>query len=134
MHIWWLDLGREGTEIVAAGLLIAPDPDEATPRTAEQRHPIVGTTADGVKVLAYLAREHNRAPWALWLTSITHCGDGAAPFAPSPAGRKLAEGCVPVAPAFSADGRWVYAARCAPGSEPRLERFAVTDDDCPRSR
>jgi hypothetical protein len=130
-HLWWLDLGPEGTEVVAAGLLISPDPTESPARRDEERHPVVGTSHDGMAMLAYLALEAGCATWDLWLAPIARSGMGQVLTIPASACRKLAGGCKPVAPAFSADGRWVYAVRHAPGRGPRLERFPVAPEDDP---
>jgi hypothetical protein len=66
----------------------------------------------------------------LWVTPIASTWGDGVPKAVISAGRKLAEGCYPVAPAFSADGRWVYVMRHSGGPEVRLERLlaAATRD------
>jgi hypothetical protein len=132
-HLWWLDLGRDGTEIVDAGLLITAESTEALATRAEERHPVVGTDAAGKTRLAYLVREHGCWTWDLWLAPIERGGAGTGIVVPTSAGRKVAEGCEPVVPAFSLDGKWVYAVRQLPGNGRRLERFPVARIDEPVS-
>ena len=124
-HLWWLDLGREGIEIVAAGRLISSDPTGALATRAEERHPVVSTSSEGTSMLAYLAREEGRASWDLWVVPIARGRVDSVPYGVTSAGHKLAGDCEPVVPAFSADRRWVYAIRHSLGQGPRLERFAV---------
>jgi hypothetical protein len=133
-RLWWLDLGRDGTEIVAAGQLIAPDPTEPLGRRAEERFPVLGPTRDGKAMLAYLAREHDGTAWELWLTPVALHPAGTARSITSAAGRRVAGDCVAAAPAFSADGQWVYVLRHSPCSTPRLERFPVAEGDDALSR
>jgi hypothetical protein len=130
-QLWWLDLGPDGTGIVAAGRLIAPDRTEALARRADERHPVVGTTQDGTTMLAYLARQQGGATWELWLTPIARSALATGRLAPIPAGRKLAGGYEPIPPAFSGDGRWIYVVRHCPGSGGRLERVPVARRDEP---
>jgi hypothetical protein len=130
-RLWWLDLGRDGTEIEAAGPVIVPDPAEALPPRAQERFPVLGTTQDGKATLAYLAREHDCALWDLWLTPIASRPAGTARSLTSSAGRRVARNCLAAVPTFSADGRWIYVFRRSPGDAPRLERFPVAPRDDP---
>jgi hypothetical protein len=130
-RLWWLDLGCDGTEIVAAAPLIAPEPAEALRRRAQERLPVVGTTRDGKVMLAYLAREDDCATMDLWLTPIAPCPAGTVRSVPIAAGRRVARGCKAVVPTFSADGQWIYVLRLSPGPWPRLERFRVAPQDDP---
>jgi hypothetical protein len=133
VQIWWLDLGRDGAEIVAAGRLFSPDPGGVRARRAEERLPVVGPAHDGAAMLAYLVREQGRATWDLWVAPIAPRGAGQASMVLTSAGRRLAEGCEAAAPAFSADGRWAYVLRHSGGPGVHLERFPVAaNDDPPR--
>jgi hypothetical protein len=129
--LWWLDLGCDGTEIVAAGRLIAPDPTEALRRRAEERLPVLGTTQDGRAMLAYLAREDGCNTWDLWLTPIAPCPAGTVRSLSLSAGRRVARGCEAAVPTFSADGQWIYVFRHSPATAPRLERVPVAPGDDP---
>jgi hypothetical protein len=134
-RLWWLDLGRDGTEIVAAGRLLSSDPDASggLARRAEERLPVVGAARDGVTMLAYLALERGRTTWDLWAVPIPRWEVGTMPKTLTSVGHKLAENCESVAPAFSADGRWVYAMRRHDGAGPSLECFPVATEYDPPS-
>jgi hypothetical protein len=134
LRLWWLDLGGDGTEIVAAGRLFpSAETDLQEGRDAE-RLPSVGPMHQGTAMLAYLARARRRRTWDLWATPIASSRLDGGSKAGMLAGRKLAEGCYPVAPAFSDDGRWVYVMRHSGGPEPRLERLWVaTTRDLPEA-
>ena len=138
-QMWWIRLSPDGTAVVAAGLVF--DPDEIGPRADwhEVRLPAVGI-ADGTPMLAYLARAEDQASFDLWVTTIGGDGAGGESKALAPTGRKLMEGCQPLEPAFSPDGRWLYASIWHGTADKfRLERFAVSSGDhasassgCPR--
>jgi hypothetical protein len=123
-HLWWLQLDPDGTEIVAAGRAIARDDDGSAADRDVERLPAVGATRDGRMLLAYLARRRGRKTWELWVTPIAADGADRAPWALSP-GRKLVEECLAMAPAFSPDGRWVYAALPDERDGVRMERFEI---------
>jgi hypothetical protein len=125
LQLWWLQLGPDGTAIVAAGRLLQPDGDDAPARRVVERLPSVGTARDGTPLLAYLTRARGQDAQELWVAPIMIDATSGAPRVLAAGRRKLAEGCEAAAPAFSADGRWVYAARRHVGSGTRLERFAL---------
>ena len=124
-QVWWIRLDPDGTAVVAAGLMF--DPNEGSPRVncEEVRFPVVGR-ADGAPFLAYLAREENQAGLALWVTMIGRdtAIDGSKTSTLTCC--KLTEGCRPMEPAFSADGRWLYASVWVGRPDKfRLKRFAL---------
>jgi hypothetical protein len=123
-NLWWLQLDPDGAEIVAAGRAIDTGGDGQASGWESERLPAVGATRDGRLLLAYLARVRGQEYWELWVTPITADGADRTPSALSP-GCKLAEGCLSLAPAFSPDGRWVYAARRDARDGIRIARFAV---------
>jgi hypothetical protein len=128
-------LSPDSEAIVAAGRLIVPAQEEPAEARAEERWPSVGMTRNGVPMLAYLVRPAGLEPWELWLAPI-EVGDEAAgrpPRVRATAARRLVASCALAAPAFSPDGRWVYAMVRVEGSDKiHLARFAVATgaDDC----
>jgi hypothetical protein len=121
-NLWWLQLSPDGEAVTAAGRLIAPD---AATSPDEERSPALGRSIDGKSLLAYLDRRSGSTSWDLWLAPITADAASGAPRVLASTGRKLAEGCVAVPPAFSPDGRWVYVWRPDLRDGIRVERFAV---------
>jgi hypothetical protein len=130
-RLWWLQLSPDGAAVVAAGPVINPEGVSTGTIRDEERLPAVGKTRDGPLMLAYLAHESGRSTWDLWMTSLEFGGSDQASRPPASIGRKLAEGCEPIGPAFSADGLWVYAVQREGEGKSRLERFPVTVTDHP---
>jgi hypothetical protein len=122
--LWWLELNVDGDAIVAAERAIVPDGDAAGRADVAERLPAVGTARDGTPMLAYLAQSDGQHDFDLWLTPIMPAAAGAGPRILAAQGRKLSRGCAQVGPAFSPDGRWLYAWRLAEGNY-IVERFAV---------
>jgi hypothetical protein len=134
LHLWWLELGVDGTEVVAADRLIsAGGTDVDVPAgSGEERLAVVGPMHEGTAMLAYLSHGRSRVAWDLMVAPIAPSWRvGGVPKLSPSAVRKLAEGCDPVAPAFSADGRWIYVMRHSAGPGARLERFLVAENDDP---
>jgi len=126
LHLWWLQLSPDGEAIVAAGSMIALEESGAEKFWDDFHTPAVGTTPDGLPLLAYLARVRNRASWDLWVAPIVEGGVPGVPVLQLSAGRKLAEKCVVLEPVFSANGRWIHAAIWEGTSgEFRVKRLAV---------
>jgi hypothetical protein len=121
-YLWWLQMSPDGDAVTAAGRLIAPD---AATSPDEERSPALVTSIDGKSLLAYLDRRNGSTAWDLWLAPITADAVSGAPRVLASTGRKVAEGCVAVPPAFSPDGRWVYAWRRDVRDGARVGRFAV---------
>src|SRR5262249_28484075 len=69
-RLWWLTLSPDGGSIVAAEPAIAPGSYGPARDPVEERFPFVGVARDGTILLAYLAQEHGRYDWELWLTEI----------------------------------------------------------------
>lgn len=129
-QLWWLELSADGGSIVGAEQVIVPEGLGPTSPRDEERLPNVGLSRDGTPLLAYLARDRGQANWELWLMPIAPAQTGRGPRVLTAAGRKLAEGCAPVLPAFSADGQWIYAGRSV-GGNLRLERLAIDPSPSP---
>jgi hypothetical protein len=127
-----LQLSPDGESVTSAGRLIAPD---AAAPLDEERLPALCTSIDGKSLLTFLGRRPGCTAWDLWLAPITSDASSGLPRVLASAGRKLAEGCVVMAPAFSPDGRWIYAWRRDVRDGVRVERFAVdAPADAPPAR
>ncbi len=124
-QLWWLELDPGVTSVVAAGRLIVPDGHGSAVARREERLPVVGRAGDGAPLLAYLARSPEDFTWELWVAPIVPAAGGA-PRVLASNGRRLAEGCAAVAPTFSPDGRWIFAASHDAQSGLRMRRFEVT--------
>jgi hypothetical protein len=127
LRLWWLELSADGTEIRPIEPVIVSDGRGPAPPRDEERFPSIGTSPGRGLHLAYLARDHGRTPWELWLMPVVPDGSNRPPRVPASAGRRLAEGCAPLLPVFSGDGRWVYA-WLSEGTGICLKRFAVDGD------
>jgi hypothetical protein len=124
-HLWWLELSRDAGSIVGAERAIVAEGDDARWAQIEESKPGVGVGRDGAPLLAFLAREWGQVDWELWVMPIAPAAAGRGPRVQVALGRRLAEGCAAaVTPAFSPDGRWVYASRAVDGWA-RLQRFAL---------
>jgi hypothetical protein len=127
-RLWWLQLNPGGDAIVGAERAIVPEAPGRSPSrgTVPPREflPSVGMASDGTPLLAYMAESRHPGPLELWVRPIAPAAPDRGPRVLGSGGRKLAEGCAPVTPAFSADGRWVYAWRWG-DRKVRPERLAV---------
>jgi hypothetical protein len=124
-QLWWLRLDQDARTIVAARRAVLPDGDDAQASGVRERLPAVGRACDGTLLVAYLARPAGRWSWELWTAPIVSDAAGGLPRVVSSARRRLAEGCAPVAPAFSLDGRSVFAALRDARSRIRVGRFPI---------
>jgi hypothetical protein len=91
----------------------------------------VGRDRDGRLLLAYLGRADGQSTWDLWVAPITHDESTGSPRVVHSARRKVAEGCVALALAFSADGRTIFASLRNPksaGSWGMLRSYPVPQD------
>jgi hypothetical protein len=122
-RLWWLELNREATEVVPRGTVVPIEGPGPAPRRYE-RLPSVGISADGSRWLAYLARRQFGARWELWLLPLELGSSDQPPRPDRSAARCLVDGCAPMAPSFSTDGRWLYA-WLLEGNRIRLRRFPV---------
>jgi hypothetical protein len=125
-HLWWLELSPDGGSIVGVERALVADGGDASRSQIEEWKPGVAVGHDGAPLLAFLARDGGDGQWELWVMPIAPATAGGGPRVQVAAGRRLAEGCAPAfTPAFSADGRWVYASRTIDGIMVRLERYQL---------
>ncbi len=118
--LWWLQLGEGGTEIEAAARLTPPDPD------AEEHWPVLAANPDGGLTLAYLQRHDGRSGWRLRLAAVTIDRATGIPHAGRPLAVSPDQACLPPAPVFSPDGRWVLVLPDAAPTPTRADRFSVS--------
>jgi hypothetical protein len=98
----------------------------------EERLARVGVACDGTCHLAYLVR---RSGWTRLELRVAPLAAGASDGGPQavPPGRRAAEGCLAMAPAFSPDGRWVHTAVPDGRDGVRVERFGVSPPEAAAS-
>ncbi len=134
-RLWWLQLSPDATEVVAAGRLIGLGAD-ATAEGDDEILPTVGTTRDGLPMLAYVVSIRSPPTFELRTAPMSAEGTsqgGTLRVQPSSI-RRLANVGVLAVPAFSPDGQWIYAVvRDRPDGETRIKRFAAAPGDPHRS-
>jgi hypothetical protein len=128
-HLWWLQLSPDADAIVATERAIVPEAPGPSQGQPQEFMPNIGMMADGTPLLAYLAESRYDGPLDLWVRPMAPAAPGRGPHVLGSAGRKLAEGCAGIVPAFSADGRWVYAWRWG-DRKLRPDRLAVEPKRC----
>jgi hypothetical protein len=125
-RLWWLELDSGSSAIVRAGPL---RPEGGAPRDLSERFPRVARTSDGRLILAYLLEAPDRAAWQLRIAPVVIDEETGDPTVETMAERTLADGCLPTAPVFSPDARWVTGVlRADPPPRP-LRRFAIGTED-----
>ena len=121
-EVWWLKLDPEGRSIVDAGRLCAAlSPDE------EVRLPNVSVTPDGGLAVAYMTFRPGDSDWHLWLAPIAVDPSTGVPTADVKKASDLGTGFGMSPPAFSVDGRWVFAVRRELSANKAVERVSVLD-------
>jgi hypothetical protein len=121
-RLWWLELDSRSSAIVRAGQL---RPEGGDRPGLSERFPRVARTKDGRLILAYLLEGRHQAGWQLRVAPVAIDEETGDPTVETVGERTLAAGCLPTAPVFSADARWVSAVlRTDPRPRP-LHRFAV---------
>jgi hypothetical protein len=125
-QLWWLELDSEATAIVRTGRL---RPEGGEHPELSERLPSVARTTDGRLILAYLHEEPSRRTWQLRVAPMAIDEETGDPTVETAAERTLAKDCLPAAPAFSADARWVTGVLRADRPPRPLRRFAVGMED-----
>ena len=123
--IWCLALDPEGREVVSAGRL-TPDTGAASGEEQE-RLPNLTVTPEGRPALAYLARTEGRPEWRLKVAPVGFEPETGTPLVAASDVRELADDCAACAPAFSADGRWLFRVARSPRADGAVRRFSVPD-------
>lgn len=125
-ELWTLQLNDEGTEIVAADRLMKGEPPASFEgHSIAERMSTVSTSPNGDLSLAYLCQNAGQAGWDLRLAPLKVDHETGLPiFAPSEI-RTLSENCLPILPAFSGDGRWVYSFPSPLRSLDKADRYSV---------
>lgn len=126
-ELWWLRLNHDQTSIVAAGRLIVPKAGIHEGSDAEERLPSVATTPDGGLALAFISRPAGETKRQLRLAPLIVDPVRKIPRVEESRIVTLAENRVTWAPAFSADGRWVYSFPRADRLPARAERSSVLE-------
>ena len=120
-QVWWLQLDRGGTSIVAAGRLLEP----GSSVTAVSRRLPNLVSVRGEPALAYLAQWPGESGCQLRVAPIHFDPDSGSLEAHDVDSRPLAEDCPPTSPVASPDGRWITVVRTG-GPHLRTERIAIT--------
>ncbi|AGA29144.1 hypothetical protein [Singulisphaera acidiphila] len=126
-HLWWLELSRNGSAIVAGAPLISKEGgDLAEPMVIEEL-PAVSTAADGRLFLAYLARGESEKDHRLRLAPIVTENPSYLPSVDEKKAVEFAGRFLLSPPAFSGDGRWVYAVPRHAQPPVQIVRFSVVE-------
>lgn len=124
-QLWWLELDRSATRIVAAGPLLRHDDAEARGIESEERSPALAALPDGTLGLAYVRQLDDEPGWSLRLTRL----DLVAGHLPEPADELRARTLAMrnhLAPlAFSPDGKWLNVLLGDGDSTASIDRIAT---------
>ncbi|HEV3164688.1 MAG TPA: hypothetical protein VGZ22_11720 [Isosphaeraceae bacterium] len=125
-QVWCLRVNPTGSAVVAAARLTAPDGSNTE---IEERCPSLTITPSGVALFACLSRrvKHSPQTWQLELKPLVLDETKQRPPILTASARVLSDNCLPVAPRFSEDGRWVTCVERGADGQPRLRRLAVGD-------
>lgn len=126
-ELWWLQLGPNSREIVAAGRLFDPSVDSAGHAVSEDRLPNLVATRDGRLMVAYISRPLHDQPWGLYVAPVSIDHESGALRAERSASRELMYVAASTLPAFSADGRWLFGINPREPAKRAVVRFPVND-------
>ncbi len=135
-EIWWLMLDDEGKSIIAASRLTKRPIDagasisvdsEGCSESVEEACPVIGTSAAGEPVLAYLTKRPKEYGWRLQIVALEVDRKSLAPQVIEGTERVLADGCFHTPPVFSTDGRWIACVRGRDAMIPRIDRLQLED-------
>jgi hypothetical protein len=103
----WLRLDPTGERVEASGTIAPIESDLESVDGPFLRFPVLGTRPDGRLTLAFLHRLKAEPLWRAETMTID-IDPMSGRFRSAPEGNVLMmEGCLPVAPSFSGDGRWL---------------------------
>ncbi len=120
-EIWWLKLDPEEQSIVAAGRVATRDVRE------EQRLPNICVAPDGRLAFAFLSRFPGEPEWHLRVTTLNVDPKTGVPTADTEAARDLGQRFCVTPPAFSPDGRWLFAIPRSQPTAQRVQRFSILE-------
>ena len=123
-RLWWLKLDRDGSRVEDAAPLTVTDSPADRP---EERLPALGRTPSGESVLSYLTHAAASESWEVRIAPIRLDPETGTPSVLTTDALVVAKGCAPLAPAFSADGRWLLVSRKNNGIEPTPQRIPIGD-------
>lgn len=103
-QLWWLELDRDATAVIASGPLLQTEPSEGV---EERRLPTLVRDAAGSPVLAYLARTPPHSGYRLRVAPVRFDPASNAPQASEAEAQTLTWACLLAAPTSSPDGRWI---------------------------
>lgn len=126
-ELWWLQLSRDGSAIMAAGPLISKEPADSAERMTVEDLPVISTLSDGRLLLAYLVCGESESHYRLRLAPLTIQGPSSLPSAKEQDAVEFSGKFLLSPPAFSGDGRWLYAIPHSAQRPIRVERFSVAD-------
>jgi hypothetical protein len=139
-RLWWLELSRDLSSIVAAGPLVRDGSPKTSADDEDERFPNLASTPDGNLVLAYLAKSRHDANGTLMIARLTTASNtdsetGAPTVVPGSI-RALTLNHRPELSPFSTDGRWIFGVVGEGRESPRILRYPTaleTKGDRPTS-
>ena len=143
-RLWWLELSRDFSSIVAAGPLAVDDAAKTTKEDQDERFPNLASTPDGSLVLSYLAKSQQSNDGTLRAAYLTVTPSGDTERATASSSPRIVPGScrtltlnhrAELCP-FSADGRWIFGVVSEHGQSPRVVRYSTAlgkKRDRPRS-
>jgi hypothetical protein len=130
LQLWAIRLGPDGSSIVAAECVLDLTGTELADHHARLLLPAAAASPAGTRLLAFLVQDPRRKDLTLWLAPAAARREGRETDALQPAARRVAPRCYRVEPAFSPDGRWLYATvKGRRPCEARVVRFPVSPQD-----
>ncbi|AGA26855.1 hypothetical protein Sinac_2548 [Singulisphaera acidiphila DSM 18658] len=126
-QLWWLQLSRDYSAIVAGAPLISKEAANSAERMVVEDLPVIATLSDGRIVLAYLACGESETTHRLRLAPLMIQGSSNLPSVDEATAVECSGRFLLSPPAFSGDGLWVYGVS-QPSQDPvRIERFSVAE-------
>ncbi len=139
-RLWWLELSRDLSSIVAAGPLVRDGSPKMSADDEDERFPNLASTPDGSLVLAYLAKPRLGANGTLMIARLTTApntnSETGAPTVVPGSIHALTLNHRPELSPFSTDGRWIFGVVGEGRESPRILRYPTaleTKGDRPTS-
>jgi hypothetical protein len=125
-RLWWLRLDAAGVAIEAAGRLTPAGVEGPDAATTIECHPAVGAGPGGELLVAYLVWRPGGSEWRLRIATVALDARTPALRAGAPLGLREDFPCLPVAPVFSPDGRWIHCVEQAGAEPPQVRRLPLS--------